>query len=46
MHGLRVGTAGTPWNAIAADGRPVASGVYFARVDGDTGPVTRFVIRR
>jgi len=43
---LRVDAGGTSWNAVAANGRPLASGVYFARVDGDSGPVTRFVIRR
>ena len=43
---LRVDARGTSWNAVAANGRPLASGVYFARVDGDSGPVTRFVIRR
>ena len=43
---VRVGAAGATWDATSADGSPVASGVYFARVEGDSGPVTRFVIRR
>lgn len=43
---LRVGAGDTPWAGTTIDGAPVASGVYFARVEGDSGPVTRFVIRR
>lgn len=34
------------WDGRAQDGQPLANGVYFARVNGDAGPITRFVIRR
>lgn len=43
---LHVGTSTTRWAGTTRDGEPVASGVYFARIEGDSGPVTRFVIRR
>jgi len=43
---FRIDTDAVRWDGIGPGGAPVASGVYFAKLIGSAGPVTRFVIQR